>query len=111
MSTFGRQDVGRAVRQLKLNHPDDVHRLNKAYLYLDSCLWQFDSTTLVIESATQTGRVKYRVVNGICECAGWIGHSRCWHSDAWTILTAAQGVARPRQTQEEIEAAVLELFN
>jgi hypothetical protein len=98
--TFSRQDIGRAVRQLRLAHVENeqaITAINKAYLNLDgACLWQFGHGRLVVESATQTGRRSYEVTAAGCSCQAAAANRNCWHAAAWRILHDAQQLADAR---------------
>lgn len=115
--TVSLQDIGRAVRELKIAAADTkrAEQINRAYLYLNASQWTFDGVRLVLDSATETGTRRYAVVNGACECPGWVNREQCWHADAWQIvITATQLVTRPRMPKHslaELQAAADELFN
>ncbi len=70
-NTINRQNVGAALRQFRLSFAGNSRELtaiNKAALNLEACVWFFDGDTLVIESATQTGLVRYHIQHDACDC-------------------------------------------
>ncbi len=96
-----RPNVGAALRTFRLsyaNSPRELNAINRAALNLESCFWQFSGAELVIESATQTGLVKYHVQHDACDCAAAAHGKACWHRAAYRLLSKAAAMAQqPRQ--------------
>jgi hypothetical protein len=97
--TFKRQDVARALRDLRLAHRDDaraLRALNRAALNLEANAWSLDRNRLTIESASQPGSRSYHVYDGRCDCPAGMALNLCWHGAAWRILHDAQELANAR---------------
>ena len=114
-AAVNRSTVGAALRQFRIafaDHRRELNAVNRAALNLESCLWQWDGATLVVESATETGRTRYHVTSAGCECRAAQHGRPCWHVSAYRLLQmAAQAPAPPRPSFEELTAAVnAELF-
>jgi hypothetical protein len=98
--TFKRQDVARALRDLRLARRDDeraLRAINRAALNLEANLWTLDRNRLTIESASQPGSRSYHVTADGCDCPAGSALNPCWHAAAWRILTEAQQLADTRR--------------
>ena len=96
-----RPNVGQALRQFRLtyaNSPRELNAINKAALNLEACFWAFDGEELVIESATQTGLIKYHVQHDACDCQAAAHGKACWHRAAYRLLCKAAAMAQQPRT-------------
>ena len=103
-----RQTVGAALRQFRIacaNQPRWLNAVNRAALNLESCIWQWDGTTLLVESATETGRTRYHVTSAGCECKAAQYGRPCWHVSAFRLLQMAAQAPAPRPAFDAITAA------
>lgn len=109
-----RQRVGAALRQYRLafaGNSRELNAVNRAALNLEACLWQWDGSTLSIESATETGLVRYHVTASGCSCKAARHGKPCWHLASFRLLQLAQDAPRPaRRPMAELQAAADELF-
>ena len=98
-----RPNVGQALRHFRLsyaNNSRELNAINRAALNLESCFWQFSGEELVIESATQTGLVKYHVQHDACDCQAAAHGKACWHRAAYRLLMKAARVAQQPRPQK-----------
>ena len=116
LTTVTRPNVGQALRQMRLiygNNSRELNALNKAALNLEACLWTWTGEALVIESATQTGLVRYHVQHDACDCQAAAHGKACWHRAAYRLLKKAAAIAeqaqRPRLSTEVYQAKVAAL--
>ena len=96
-----RPNVGAARRSFRLsyaNNSRELNAINRAALNLESCFWQFSGEELVIESATQTGLVKYHVQHDACTCQASAHGKACWHRAAYRLLCKAAAMAQQPRT-------------
>ncbi len=93
---INREKVGQALRQYRLSFAGDSRELtaiNKAALNLEACLWTWTGDALVIESATQTGLVRYYIQHDVCDCQAAAHGKACWHRAAYRLLKKASDMA------------------
>jgi hypothetical protein len=104
-NTINRQHVGQALRHYRRMFADNNRELtaiNKAALNLEACLWTWTGNALVIESATQTGLVRYHVQYDVCDCHAAACGKACWHRAAYRLLKKASDISVPQNFAEPI---------
>ncbi len=100
LTTVTRPNVGQALRYFRLsyaNSPRELNAINKAALNLEACFWAFDGEELMIESATQTGLVRYHVAHDACDCQAAAHGKACWHRAAYRLLKKAATMVQQAQ--------------
>lgn len=95
--TFTKEDAAAAVKFLRVRYGKDPHwqsALDKAWESLERRKWQWDGSTLLIASATNT-RQRYFVTEAGCQCKAAKFDNICSHMAARHIVSTAAQLAPP----------------